>query len=121
MTDDDWTKSGVVNASLNGLDSRNAYTHKPKVGFDGHIIIAKSGIWYETDNKGFLNNIRTSIVFHELADNYYRTAEGMNYNEAHDKATRREGFFSIVDNQELFHRLHKKTQKMDSTTKLNHR
>ena len=96
MTDDSWTERGIVNASLNGLDSRGTYTHIPKAGFDGHVIIAKSGDWFETDSKGFLNNIRKSILFHELAENYYRTDKGLDYNEAHQQASKREGF--------LFHR-----------------
>ena len=93
MTDDSWTAYGIVNASSNGTDSRGTYSHKPKDGFDGHVILAKSGEWKETDTKGNVFSIRKSILFHELAENYYRTHESKNYNEAHRLAITREGFY----------------------------
>ena len=56
---------GVINASNNGRDSKGEYTHKPKAGYDGHVILAKSGSW-ET-KRG--DNLKPSLLFHELAEN----------------------------------------------------
>lgn len=80
--------NGVVNASNNGKDSDGGYTHKPKEGYDGHIILSKSGQWI--DGKG--RSLRRSLSFHEIAENYYRTHCGDNYKVAHEKACEREGF-----------------------------
>ena len=83
---------GIINASNGGLDSRNAYTHTPKSGFDGHIILAKSGKWLRTDDNGFNQDLRRPILFHELAENYFRTDGLQNYELAHKSAKRLEGF-----------------------------
>jgi len=92
MTSDEWTMDGIVNASSYGKDSRGLYTHTPKKGYDGHVILAKSGDWKETDKNGFATSIRKSVLFHELAENYYRTNNNMDYKEAHNEAVAREGF-----------------------------
>ena len=84
----DELNNGVVNASNNGKDSDGGYTHKPKEGYDGHIILSKSGQWI--DGKG--RSLRRSLSFHEIAENYYRTHCGDNYKVAHKKACEREGF-----------------------------
>ena len=78
---------GIINASNNGKDSNGGYTHRPAKGFDGHVILAKSGRWLDCDKK----SLRRSLLFHELAENYYRTHFGLNYEEAHEKAREREG------------------------------
>ena len=98
-------RHGTVNASNNGLDSKDQITYKPKHGYDGHIILAQSGAW--TDNAG--NNARPSLLFHELSENYYRTDKGMNYNStyfsigAHLKAVKREGNYYNNPNPGEFH------------------
>lgn len=76
-TNMDDIRSGVINASNNGLDSRNGLNHHPKAGFDGYVALAKSGEWY--DNGG--NSCRTSLLFHELCENYFRTDMGIPYND----------------------------------------
>ena len=78
---------GVVNASNNGRDSDGGYTHKPKAGYDGHVILAKSGSW--RTKRG--DNLKPSLLFHELAENYYRTDKGFDYKKAHSEAIKREG------------------------------
>ena len=92
MASDELTMDGIVNASLYGKDSRGMYTHTPKEGYDGHVILAKSGDWKETNKKGFVTSIRKSILFHELSENYYRTHYNMDYENAHYSAIAREGF-----------------------------
>ena len=98
----DDNRHGVVNASNNGLDSRDGYTYMPRDGYDGQVILAASGVW--TDDKG--NNARTSTLFHELAENYYRTDFGIPYNGssgAHQKAIEREGTRYNNPNPGTFH------------------
>ena len=80
---------GVANASNNGLDSEGGYTHKPKSGYDGHVILAESGAWKTSDGK----DLKTSLLFHELAENYYRTHKGFDYKCAHEAAIAREGLY----------------------------
>ena len=61
---------GVINASNGGLDSKYTYTHTPKKGYDGHVIIARSGQWKQEDPITHkVQDIRASITFHELAEN----------------------------------------------------
>lgn len=45
-----------------------------------------------TDNKGFAQNIRRAVLFHELAENYFRTDGLQNYDLAHESAKSLEGF-----------------------------
>ncbi len=92
MASDIYTMNGIVNASRYGKDSQGSYTHTPKIGYDGQVILAKSGDWKETDIRGFASSIRESVLFHELAENYYRTNGNMDYETAHYNATAREGF-----------------------------
>ena len=65
---------GVTNASLYGTDSNGGYRDLPMAGFDGQVVIAKSGRFtlYGKD-------VRKNIVFHELEENYLRTEKKMNY------------------------------------------
>ena len=65
---------GVINASRFGKDSRGGHTYLPMNGFDGQVVIAISG-------KFSLNgqDVRKSIVFHELKENYLRTDLKMDY------------------------------------------
>ena len=58
----------------------------PKEGFDGHVILARSGEWLDGNN----NSLRISLLFHELSENYYRTHCGMDYEDAHHNARMRE-------------------------------
>jgi hypothetical protein len=85
--------NGIVNASANGRDSSGGLTYTPASGYDGHLVVSADGVWME-NNRG--NNVvkpRASIVFHELAENYERTTNGVDYgghNGAHAIAIRRE-------------------------------
>ena len=81
---------GIVNASNNGTDSKGAYTHTPAQGFDGHVVLAKSGRWERKQGDNWVNN-KTSLLYHELDENYYRTVCGNDYKAAHDFAKTDEG------------------------------
>ena len=70
------------NASNNGLDSRDGHNYHPKEGVDGHVVLARTGVWY--DDGG--NECRSSVLFHELAENYYRTDGGIPYRNTVDNA-----------------------------------
>ena len=65
---------GVINASKYGLDAKNRHTHLPMQGFDGQVVITKSGE-FRLQNR----DVRKNIVFHELKENYLRTDKNMNY------------------------------------------
>ena len=73
---------GFFNASVNGLDSKNAHTYLPAVGYDGQVVITKTGNFtlYE-------KNCRSDVVLHELLENYLRTDLGMNYNAVNGTAS----------------------------------
>ena len=68
-----WTQ-GTLNASTGGLDFLGKHTYLPIEGFDGQVVISKTGSFHYG-----LWNRRRNIVFHELAENYLRTDIGMNY------------------------------------------
>ncbi len=92
----DDNRLGIVNASNNGKDASGGYAYLPAMGFDGHVIFAYSGEW--TDYNG--NNAKSSFLFHELAENYYKTDKGFDYYSsfsnigAHKTAIKRErGFY----------------------------
>ncbi len=70
------TVGGIINASNYGKDDYGGHEDRPRKGYDGHVIVAKSGTWYSKEGK----EIRESVVFHELAENYYRTHHNYNYN-----------------------------------------
>ncbi|MBR3466417.1 MAG: hypothetical protein IKH15_04275 [Bacteroidales bacterium] len=65
---------GVINASRNGVDSKNGHTQLPMEGYDGQVVIAKTG---EFRYQG--RDVRINIVFHELEENYLRTDKCMPY------------------------------------------
>ncbi len=73
--------NGVVNASNNGLDANGDNTFLPTTGYDGQVVISSQGSWSEVNqNTGaVVAKSRSSIVFHELAENYQRTTNGINY------------------------------------------
>lgn len=92
---------GIVNASDGGKDDNGGHRYRPKSGYDGQVVINPLVYLEEYDAK---NNLvpkkRSSTVFHELAENYYKTT-GINgvkidYNTtattrgAHDLAVDRE-------------------------------
>lgn len=95
--------NGVVNASDGGLDSMDGYACVPRKGYNGHVVLAKSGHWYNKNRStGRLEqkiSIKRSILYHELKENYYRTECGYDYNGnssnnnqgAHSRAVRDEG------------------------------
>ena len=98
---------GIVNASNNGRDSHNGHKYMPRDGYDGQVILAASGAW--TDDNG--NDARTSVLFHELAENFYRTDRGYKYSgdmlgkcSAHKTAIQREGTRYNNPNPGSFHR-----------------
>jgi len=68
---------GVKNASVFGKDSKGGYDEVPLEGYQGHVAIAESGQFLVTE-KG-IRDVRASTVFHELAENYYRTTMKMDY------------------------------------------
>ena len=65
--------SGVVNASRYGLDSKWGHTQLPMEGFDGQVVITKSGQFH------LQGDARQNVIFHELKENYLRTDRNMNY------------------------------------------
>lgn len=86
--------NGVVNASEGGCDSAGGLTFRPKDGYSGQVVIANNVSFEEVDSNGYqVNKPRSSVVFHELAENYERTQNNINYsgtNGAHAKAITRE-------------------------------
>jgi len=72
--------NGVVNASENGLDANGRLTIRPREGYDGHLVIAPKVSFYEADNQGYeVGKSRSSVIFHELVENYERTEHNVNY------------------------------------------
>ena len=65
---------GVINASRHGFDCSGSYMYLPMDGFDGQVVIAKSGSFTLNGQ-----DVRKNIVFHELEENYLRTDMNMNY------------------------------------------
>ena len=66
---------GIVNASNFGADCFGAHKDRPIQGYDGQVILSKSGTWEDISGK----EIRESVIFHELAENYYRTHYNYSY------------------------------------------
>ena len=69
-------EGGCINASNGGLDSEGKNTHLPIEGFDGQVVISKAGVFYYNAN---FPDRRKNVVFHELAENYFRTDCGLNF------------------------------------------
>lgn len=89
--------NGVVNASNVGLDANGTHTFRPASGYDGHLVVSSQGSWSEVNSYGTtVAKSRSSIVFHEIAENYERTTNGVNYHGsgfkrgAHDLAVSQE-------------------------------
>ncbi len=90
--------NGIVNASLWGCDSDGELTFQPREGYDGQVTITPglSGDEFDRDLGIRVPKRRSATVFHELAENYERTHNGINYkstsnqNGAHKLAQERE-------------------------------
>lgn len=67
---------GCINASNGGLDSKEKHKYRPIDGFDGQVVISKAGVFYYEE---IFPNRRKNVVFHELAENYFRTDRGLNF------------------------------------------
>lgn len=86
---------GAINASNNGKDSNGGHSQLPADGYDGHVSISSSG----TFNNDSGDNMRRSVIFHELAENFLRTDKGFDYHGnstnggfgAHSRAASMEG------------------------------
>jgi hypothetical protein len=94
---------GITNASNGGTDSNGGHRDRPKAGFDGQVVINPTAQFEEDD--GYNNSIpkaRNTVVFHELAENYERTHNKVNYNGlngAHELAKRRESAWNRGSNK----------------------
>ncbi len=94
--------NGVVNASDNGNDSSGGLTIRPRAGYNGQVVIAPNVSHYELDAGGNeVRKSRSSIVFHELGENYERTHNGVNFHGnpgAHQLSINREARFHRKSN-----------------------
>ncbi len=100
------SEHGIANLSKYGKDSRDTYTYLPRGEYDGQVVISKN---YKYIVKYFGSDFenRTSIIFHELKENYYRTELGIDYKDkivngvislgAHNRAARDEGNYFFND------------------------
>ncbi len=66
--------NGVINASSNGKDGNYAHTYLPREGYDGQLSLSLYGRWLDSSG----NSARKSVLFHELAENLYRS-RGIDY------------------------------------------
>lgn len=86
----------LANASEYGKDSNSGNEYRPKPGYDGHVVIHPDAVFieYDTCYSGIKIEVsRASLVFHELAENYERTNNNIDYNGlsgAHKLAIERE-------------------------------
>ena len=92
----------ISNTSDNGLDSNNKLTNLPmpkykNLNYNGQVVIHPNGVFYESNGSGGqVVKPRRSLVFHELAESYERTHNGIDYNDrgfrsgAHSLAKSRE-------------------------------
>jgi RHS repeat-associated protein len=65
---------GIMNASEGGNDDNGQHRFRPKAGYDGQVVINPRVYLEEYDaNSNLIPKKRSNIVFHELAENYYRT------------------------------------------------
>lgn len=79
----------IINMSDNGRDSEGRYIFLPIEDYNGQVIFSPNFIFYEVGtfvkvgwiSLGDQNKIkdRNSIVFHEIAEMYYRTELGIDY------------------------------------------
>jgi RHS repeat-associated protein len=68
-------RSGIINASNNGKDSKGQHEHRPPNNYDGYVSISSSGKYTSING----SNVRTSVVYHELMENFLRTDKGIDY------------------------------------------
>ena len=82
----------VVNASNGGKDSKGIHEERPREGFDGQVTISPNATHFETDITGttLVPKSRSSVVFHELGENYARTHNNLDYEAAHRQSVNRE-------------------------------
>uniref|UniRef100_UPI0025ED8C33 RHS repeat-associated core domain-containing protein n=1 Tax=Sphingomonas sp. TaxID=28214 RepID=UPI0025ED8C33 len=70
----------IINASDNGTDSNNGHTFLPKEGYNGQVAIHKDATYEEESGSGMIvKKSRSTVVFHELAESYERTNNGVSY------------------------------------------
>src|SRR5690606_10133934 len=65
----------------------------PREGYDGQVTIRTKAIFYDSEG----NDSRSSVIFHELAENYERTTNNVGYSGesgAHRLAIKRENKWS---------------------------
>jgi len=88
------TRNQLINASTKGKDSDGTYTYLPKGKYQGQVVINPNATFREADLDGaWVTKTRASVVFHELAENYERTHNGVDYkgaDGAHNRAINRE-------------------------------
>src|SRR5690606_12126887 len=86
--------NGVINASEGGCDSSGGLSFRPKDGYTGQVVIGNSVSFGEVDSNGYqVTKPRSSVIFHELTENYERTQNNVNYSGsdgAHARAITRE-------------------------------
>nr|WP_315218679.1 RHS repeat-associated core domain-containing protein [uncultured Flavobacterium sp.] len=97
--------NGVVNASDGGKDSAGANTYLPRGSYNGQVVIGDRVSYEEVDSGGFsVSKSRSSVIFHELAENFERTENGIDYNlstsnkGAHQMSIDRENGWSGASN-----------------------
>jgi RHS repeat-associated protein len=72
--------NSVKNTSNFGADGGGGHDERPRSGYDGHLMVDTKTTWEELDASGSpIAKSRSSMVFHELAENYYRTHSSVNY------------------------------------------
>ncbi|MBS1650940.1 MAG: hypothetical protein JSU07_02925 [Bacteroidetes bacterium] len=72
-------KDKIVNASDNGKDGVGGHTFLPKDGYNGQVAIQTNATYNEKSAGMIVSKSRASVVFHELAENYERTNNGVDY------------------------------------------
>jgi len=86
--------ANIINASTRGKDAANGHRDLPKEGYQGQVVIHPKVEFEENDQTGTsVKKTRASIVFHELAENYERTHNNIDYKGtkgAHNRAKSRE-------------------------------
>jgi hypothetical protein len=76
-------KSGLYNLSENEkMKYSTDEDYLPKEGYNGQVTLGK-GYWLTIDGKNW--QPKSNIIFHELAENYYRTEFGYYYANSKDK------------------------------------
>ena len=93
--------NGIVNASNNGKDSEGQNAIRPMSGYDGQVVVNPFSSSDELDeNYKFVSKPRHTVVFHELAENFERTTNSIDYQDkgktrgAHNLAVDRESKWS---------------------------